>query len=333
MLRFAGTIAALTFAACATIASADQWADKMFKERTVDFGAVPRAAKIEHEFLVTNPYNEDIHIASVRSSCGCTQPRILTETIKPGETGTILAAFNTHAFTGQRGATVTVTIDRPQWAEVQLQVRGYIRTDVVLSPNYVNFGTVSEGAVGDQKIAINYAGRSDWKITGVKSNSPYVSANVQEIKRENGRVSYELDVKLADNAPKGYLSDELTLLTNDRRATTFPVKVEARIVPELAVSPAALLLGSVQPGQEVTKQIVVRAAEPFKIVDIRCSEQGVSCQPSDDAKAVHLLPVKFTVPNKPGKVECQIEIITDRDGQQSTTVPLTCEIAAPLAGT
>src|SRR5690606_40607319 len=124
-----------------------------------------------------------------------------------------------------------------------------------------------------------------------------------------------------------------TLLTNDRRATTFPVKVEGRIVPELAVSPAALLLGSVQPGQEVTKQIVVRAAEPFKIVDIRCSEQGIRCQPSDDAKAVHLLPAKFTVPNKPGKVECQIEIITDRDGQQSTTVPLTCEIAAPLAGT
>jgi hypothetical protein len=332
MLRFAGTIAALTVAA-ATTASAEQWADKMFQQRTVDFGAVPRAAKIEHEFLVTNPYKQDVHIASVRSSCGCTQPRVLTETIKPGETGKILAAFNTHAFTGQRGATVTVTIDRPEWAEVQLQVRGYIRTDVVLSPNYVNFGSVSEGAESEQKIAVNYAGRNDWKITGVKSNSPYVTADVKETKRENGRVSYELDVKLADNAPKGYLNDELTLLTNDQRATKFPVKVEGRIVPELAVSPAALLLGSVQPGQEVTKQIVVRAAEPFKIVDVRCSEQGVSCQPSDEAKAVHLLPIKFTVPNKPGKVECKIEIITDRAGQHSTTVPLSCDIDAPLAGT
>ncbi len=333
MARFTGTIAAFVVAACAATATAQPWADKLFKERTIDFGAVPRAAKIEHEFLITNPYQEDIHLSSVRSSCGCTQPRIVTETIKPGETGKIVAAFNTNSFTGQRGATVTVTIDRPKWAEVQLQVRGYIRTDVVLNPRYVNFGSVSEGAQGEKTVQINYAGRNDWKITGVKTHSPFVTADVKEVNRGGGRVTYELDVKLADDAPRGYLNDELTLLTNDRRATQFLVKVEGRIVPELAVSPAALMLGTVQPGQEVTKQIVIRAVEPFKIVDIRCAEQGFACQTPAEAKAVHLVPVTFTVPNKPGKLDCKIEIITDRAGQQTTTVPLTCEIGAPLAGT
>jgi hypothetical protein len=332
MARFFGSFVLVAVALCTGTASAQQWAEKMFKERGVDFGAVPRAAKIEHEFLITNPYKEDVHIAHVRSSCGCTQPRIVTETIKPGETGKILAAFNTHAFTGQRGATVTVTIDRPQWAEVQLQVKGYIRTDVVLNPNYVNFGSVSEGAAGNKKVQIQYAGRNDWQITGVKSNSPYVTAEVKEVSRGGGRVAYELDVKLADNAPQGYLADELVLTTNDRRATKFPVKVEGRIVPELAVSPAALLLGHLQPGQEVTKQIVVKSAEPFRIVDIRASEQGFQFKPSADAKAVHLVPMTFTVPNKPGKVSCTIEIVTDKNDNQTVTLPVTCEIGAPLAG-
>ncbi len=322
----------VVIALVASTASAQQWAEKMFSERSINFGAVPRAAKIEHDFVVTNPYNEEVHIAHVRSSCGCTQPRIEGDTLKPNESGRIVAAFNTQAFTGQRGATITVTFDRPRWAEVQLQVKGYIRTDVVLSPNYVNFGSVAEGQPSEKKIRIEYAGRGDWQITGVRSNSPFVTADVKETKRQGGRIAYELDVKLAEGAPKGYLNDKLTLLTNDRRATQFPINVEGRIVAELTVSPASLLLGNVQPGQEITKQIVVKGIEPFKIVDIRCDEQGFTFQPTDQAKSVHLVPVKFVVPNKPGKSSCTIEIVTDRGDQQTVTLPVTCEIGAPLAG-
>ncbi len=304
----------------------------MFTERSVDFGAVPRAAKIEHEFVVTNPYNEAVHISHVRSSCGCTQPRIEHDTLQPHEQGKIVARFNTQAFTGQRGATVTVTFDRPQWAEVQLHVRGYIRTDVVLNPTFANFGSVAEGKPEDKKIEINYAGRSDWQITGVKSDSPYLTAEVKEVSRSGGRVKYELDVKLAKDAPQGYLKDELMLLTNDRRATQFPVLVEGRIVPQLTVSPAKLMLGTITPGERVTKQLVVKGAEPFKIIDIQCPDAGFSFQPSDESKLVHLVPVTFTAPEKPGQHNCQIEIITDLEGQKSVTLTGSCQVGAPLAG-
>src|SRR5205085_6954664 len=77
-----------------SIAGAQQWAEKMFSENGHDFGAVPKAAKIEHRFKVTNLYKEDIHLASVRSSCGCTIPRIEKDTLKTGETGEIVAEFN-----------------------------------------------------------------------------------------------------------------------------------------------------------------------------------------------------------------------------------------------
>jgi len=331
MARIVCTLALLL---CATTASAQQWADKMFSEKSINFGPVPRAAKIEHEFIVTNNTNQTVHISHVRSSCGCTQPRIVGDVLKPGEQGKIVAAFNTHAFTGQRGATVTVTFDQPQWAEVQLQVKGYIRTDVVLSPNYVNFGSVAEGAASEKKIQIAYAGRNDWKITGVKSNSPLVTATVKEISRQNGRVNYELDVKLAEGAPKGYLNDQLVLLTNDRRATQFPVNVEGRIVPELSVSPALLMLGTLQPKQKVTKQIVVKGFEPFKIVDIQCDQQGFTFEPKDkdEAKNVHLIPITFEAPDAAGKVNCKIEITTDLAGQKTATITATAEIGAPLAG-
>src|SRR5262245_51513006 len=121
---------ALAVSAFTATASAQQWADKLFETKAHDFGSVPRAAKSEYLFKVTNPYGEDLHIASVRSSCGCTIPRIEKDTLKTNEQGAIIAEFNTRAFTGQRHARVTVTIDRPRFAEVQLDIKGYIRTDV-----------------------------------------------------------------------------------------------------------------------------------------------------------------------------------------------------------
>jgi Protein of unknown function (DUF1573) len=321
----------LAVSACASVASAQQWAEKMFSDKSVDFGAVPRAAKVEHEFVITNPFKDDVHIAAVRSSCGCTQPRIENDTLKSWEKGKVVAAFNTDGFTGQRSATVTVTFDRPQWAEVRLHVKGYIRTDVVLNPSQVNFGSVPEGEAGEKSVKIRYAGRRDWKITGAKTDSPYLRATVKELDRTLGQVGYELDVKLAADAPAGYLNDRITLTTTDGRGD-FPVVVEGRIVPQLTVSPAALHLGTVQPGQKVKKQIVVKGAKPFKIVDIHCDNGAFRLEPSHEARLLHLVPLVFTAPDKPGKVNCKIEIITDLDGQKSVTLSAGGEVAAPLAG-
>lgn len=171
--------------ACVTAtASAQEWAEKMFKEKTHEFGSVARAAKVEYAFEMVNPYKEDVHITSVRASCGCTLPRIQKDTLKSWEKGAIIAEFNTRAFSGQRGARVTVTIDKPFPAEVQLQVHGYIRTDVVVDPGEVALGQVPTGSGAEKTVTIDYAGRSDWQILGVQPNSPFLHADVKEVSRQ-----------------------------------------------------------------------------------------------------------------------------------------------------
>src|SRR4030042_3125075 len=118
------------------------WAKKMFEETEHDFGTVARSAKAEYEFRLSNLYLEDVHIASVRSSCGCTSPRIKTPLLKTYEKGAIVATLNTRSFYGKKGATITVTLDKPFYAEVQLHVRSYIRSDGVFHPACVQLGSV-----------------------------------------------------------------------------------------------------------------------------------------------------------------------------------------------
>ena len=139
---------------------ATEWAKKLFTEYRHEFGTVARAAKVEHVFEMTNPFKETIHIAAVRASCGCSTPTIMKDTLKTWEKGGIHVRYNTRTFTGKKGATITVVIDRPYYAEVQLNVNGYIRSDVVFQPGVVNFGSIDQGVAKAQRVTVNYAGRT-----------------------------------------------------------------------------------------------------------------------------------------------------------------------------
>jgi hypothetical protein len=286
----------------------------MFKVTDHDFGSVAKGAKAEYRFVFENLYMEDVHVVGVRTSCGCTTPTVETPLLKTYEQGSILAHFNTDSFQGQRGATLTITIDKPFYAEVQVQVRGFIRSDVVVEPGSVQFGSIDQGMGFTQTAAVSYAGRGDWKIVEVKSANPHITAQVVETDRSYGRVSYSLKVLVDHTTPAGYLNDHLMLVTNDSAGQQIPVLVEGRVVPSISVMPTALFMGVVQPGQKVTKQLVVKSKKPFRVLGVTCDDKSFQFDTSkaDEAKELHLIPVTFTAGTDAGKVVKSIKIKTDQ---------------------
>jgi hypothetical protein len=313
----------LTLLACAPVA-AQQWASRMFESTEHDFGTVARGAKSEYQFVLSNIYLEDVHILSAHSSCGCTSVRILTPSLKTYERGAILATFNTGSFLGQRAATLTVVLDKPFYAEVQLHIRGNIRSDVVIEPGSVQIGDVEQGATAARKVVVSYAGRSDWKIVDVRGTNTHLSVDMLEGPRTyEGQVSYELTVHVDNSMPAGYVNDHLMLVTNDTEGTQIPLLVEGRILPGITVSPSSLFMGVVPPGQKVTKQLVVKSKRPFRIVSITCDDKSFQFGNISDPtpKTLHLVPVSFIAGGNAGKVNRTIKIETDL----GTTAP---ELAA-----
>jgi len=292
---------------------AEDWARKMFKSTQHDFGSVARGAKAEFEFALHNIDIENVHIAGVRSSCGCTAVRIKKPLLKTYEEGAIIAKLNTDAFLGRKGASITVTLDKPYYAEVRLQVTGYIRGDVVLRPGSVELGTVNRGAVAEARIAVTHVGRSDWRILEVRSANPDISGEVVETSRGGGRVSYQLSVQMDKNAPVGYVKDHLLLVTNDQPPAQIPVAVEGRVLSDITVSPSSLFMGVVHPGQRVTKQLVVRSTKPFRITSVSCDADCFEFDASahQTPKPLHVIPVTFVAGESPGKVIETIRIETD----------------------
>jgi hypothetical protein len=317
----------------ASPAVAQEWAAKMFPASEHDFGTVARGAKAEYDFVFSNIYMEEVHVQGARASCGCTSVRVDHPSLKTYQEGAIHATFNTGSFLGVRGATITVTIDKPFPAEVQLHVKGVIRSDVLFTPGSVQFGDVEQGQPAARSVGVAYAGRGDWKILGVKSANPGISAQVTETGRSGPNVWYQLDVRLGPQVPAGYLHDQLLLTTDDPQAAPLQVTVEGRVNPGITVSPASLFMGVVKPGQEVTKQVVIRGSKPFKILSIACDDESFKFGREQDAaaKTVHVVPVTFLAGPDVRKVTKTIRIETDL-GQSTPQLSAYAVVAVPAVG-
>src|SRR5262245_62103878 len=113
----------------ARAAVAESWVSKMFTDNEHDFGTVARGADTVYKFPVKNIYKQDIELVSVRSSCGCTTPTLEGKVLKTGETGYVVASFNTRTFNGVHSATLTVSVKwddkgMSRYGEAQLRVQG-----------------------------------------------------------------------------------------------------------------------------------------------------------------------------------------------------------------
>ena len=294
-------------------ALAQQWATKMFETTSHDFGTVPRSARAEFRFVLRNPYLPDVHVAGAKPSCRCTIVRVEKPLLKSHEKGAVIASLNTKAFRGKRNATITVTIDRPYDAQVRLHVTGDIRDDVDLEPGSVVLGSVGEGTPVERTVSVSRRGYGLWQIGEVSSHAEYLSAEVVQTTRHADRTTCRLRVRLAPDAPIGPIREHLVLVTNDPRYRGIPLLVEGRVVPPVTVSPATLFLGVVEPGAKVTKRLVVRGGEPFRITAVTSEGGHFQFQPQrdDEPRPMHVIPVTFLAGEEPGEVRETIRIQTD----------------------
>ncbi len=322
--------------------AADWDATPMFDHTSHDFGVVARGQDAVHRFPLRNIYVEDVCIESVRSSCGCVNARASHQRLKMHEKGEIIAVVDTHKFLGRKEATfrVNLTCQMPDGVlrtEVQLHAYVYIRSDVVLEPGTVQFGSVpfGEGAP-PKKVSINYAGQPDWKIVRAESDNSHLSLRLVETGRHAGlvgsaQVSYDLFVGLEPDAPVGYVRDPVMLVTNDRdeKAARVVVAVEGAVVPTVSVKPSSLMLGLVDPGRKVERKLVVRGKKAFRVTKVSGPSDRFEFEFPDESKPLHVVSVKYEAGDAPGPIGGAIRIETDATGAETLEVKCHGQVVAP----
>ena len=325
LLRCFGLIGIYLIAAPVLHAEDPEWARAIIDKDMlrIQYKSVAKGQDVSFRIPVTNVHPDEIQITALATSCGClswdenrlspTGTMMLPSAIilPPGQTKHINLRLDTIRHHGEKKGThgiVTFFIPAKNvFGTVKIYAEGYIRSDVVIQPGSVNFGSVDPQKGAEQTLTVNYAGRNDWALTSAKFNSPHLVAEIIEKSRGNGLVNYELIVKLKATAPIGQLRDQMMLVTDDANNPQIPVQVEARIEPEIVVTEANF--GSLIPGKPKEIQVLVRStkspAKPFKIEKCERTEQdqSIKVKKTDETKTLHQMTLTFTPPNKPGLFE------------------------------
>ena len=313
-IRLLSASCLVVFIATSAFAQNDPyWAEKMLDRKDFKFGSVAKGADAALRLTVKNIYKQDIQITNLGTGCSCVkwdekrdEVPFSPIVVPSGKEVVLTLRLDTIRYDGERKSVAKLSLFEPTQnsrKDLELPVEAYIRKDIVLAPGSVNFGAVDLGKGAEQRVAINYAGRSDWTITQAKTGNTHLTAKIEQKSRGNGLVNYELIVTLKPEAPLGGLRDQITLVTDDANNPQIPVLVEAKVEADIVV--ADLQFGSVTAGQTKTMNVILRGRKPIKIEKIERTKADESFKvKSPQATAtVHSLPLTFTPPNEPGPFE------------------------------
>jgi hypothetical protein len=305
-------------------APTQSWAQSLFAETSHSFGTVARAAKAEHVFSFKNDSDQPIEIVGVTASCTCTKPEVPQKLIQPGEEGQIVAKYQTKLFSGQRGATLNVSLKKGNsYGTAILRVDGFIRQDVVVHPEAVEMPRVLTAEGGTAKVKILYAGRSDWQVTDVKCDQPGIEFKFNETLRQNGRVEYELEATVPQGHALGQIQDVITVYTNDKNLTSFPVSLSANVVQPIRFSDVIEL--KVSEGSSAIEKLLMASSSDFQIIDYHCESCPVSIKLDGEKRKVHQLEIKAEGLNE-GRSEHILKLTTNHPQQPTANVRLVIEV-------
>lgn len=100
-----------------------------FEKTSHNFGEVKEGKKAKYEFKFTNTGDEPLVIKNVNPSCGCTTSDEPKEPIKPGETETIEAIYNSQGRPGNFHKSITVKSNAKSNSTQVLSIQGNVVTE------------------------------------------------------------------------------------------------------------------------------------------------------------------------------------------------------------
>jgi hypothetical protein len=103
---------------------------------TIDLGKIPGSTPNDVEFKFTNAGKSDLFLRQVRSSCGCTavQQGPPNVGIKPGQSSSIKATFNSGSYSGKVTKAIYVYTNDPKNSEVVLMLNADVQQPAAQQP-------------------------------------------------------------------------------------------------------------------------------------------------------------------------------------------------------
>lgn len=246
----------------------------VFEPAAPSFGAIRRALEndLALEVNVRNESETAFDLRQVQIGCGCMAVEVVSPgALKPGASGKLRITLDRHRVrtglssyaltvigaTGGPVASVPVTYDY----------------DPAIYAEHTELFIDAEEPAGAEAATTVWVRRPDRGASAprVECDSDYLEARLQPIPEPpTGR--YRLNVACRSDAPAiGHLNATLAIYLPGSSKPDVSIPLHCRIEPPVSVRPAAVLLKSVRPGQELRRTLRLTSRKPFTVKSITTS--------------------------------------------------------------
>ena len=238
------------------------WAERLFKSSRFSVDIVAGVGKTIHRISITNPHQHPVHLSQVRSDAQHLIPLgvqrrenaqdnrspknarevLASATLAGGDSAVIAFLIDSSRLhpiakaAGRQTSLLTVVFDEPQVAVVHIPITVFIRGDVEVIPDRVDFGNVPVGMGAARIVRVTFPRNGSWRISRPTSGSSHLETNLRIPPRPDQEAAaaavVEVKIQLKETAPAGRFFGEVTLtLKKDHDVTT--VEQVERLVARL----------------------------------------------------------------------------------------------------
>ncbi len=297
-----------------------------FKNPDFNFGQIYKHQKVEYVYKFENQGNDTLKIIKVKTSCGCTAAILTNDTIPPGETGEIKVTYSSGSSSGNVKKTITVQSNDPNTTKFRLTISGEIISDLIIKPEYIDFGSIPAGGNASETVTIKSQTKPDFKIKKITPSKPLVDATIAG--KENGE--YIVKITLKQNSVIGRFSGGIYLETNSKIQSKVNIPFYGEIAGDITTYPKKLYFGSVIKGKELTQKLYVKVNKSdIEITKIKTSPDYISAEiveKKESENPHYLIEVTLHSDAAIGNIGGILELHTNSKTEPVTMMPIIGEI-------
>lgn len=292
-----------------------------------------------HIFKIKNTGKSVLKIERAQASCGCTVPSGYANEVAPGGSTEITVKYDNKNRPGAFHKVVTVYSNDPDQPQFQLTIQGTIKTEIKADPMNVYLNEIFRDSLPTPEITLSTDMLDKVEISKVESSSPnLVTPSIIDVPGDPK--SKKVKLTFSKEAPLGLMSGQITIHTNAKQSPTLTVPFTATVYGDLKVTPNAVNFAIMQGGNGTTEQVIT-------IVDTKgkgdlavasatdaAGRLDITIEPSADKKEFKVKAKLKPTYTTPGHFNGQIEINTNRKGEERLTINYNGFISAaqPEAG-
>jgi hypothetical protein len=233
----------------------------------LDTGFVHHTEVARGTFRFRNAGTEPLTVQLGHTSCGCANAKISAQTLAPGEEGFLQASVELFAKRGPFMESAAVKTNDPAAAETSVVLAGGVYNDGLGSTDKIYFGEMPQGRTALRRFFVQDPGEATLEVTEarveltapasavakppctvsfsrVEHDSPLVGSAARFPVRP-GDYAVEVELQVPEDYPPGKVAGTIAVTTNlPGKMAHLQVGLEALVIPDVEVSPRALLLAA-----------------------------------------------------------------------------------------